>query len=97
MFSFCCAQWLSCLQCIIFPSLGILQCYIEFDAHTIAMLKKPLALGSFGTIMGHLACRHVTIFTSLGALGLPLVVRCATLAFLRCWVLIVLVPVSRFQ
>ncbi len=45
------------LQHIVFPLIGILQHYIEFDACTIAMLKKLLALGSFNTTMGHLTRR----------------------------------------
>jgi hypothetical protein len=55
MFSLCYAQWPSYLQRTIFPSLGILQRYIEFDVRTIAMLQKLLGLKSFSTTMGHLA------------------------------------------
>jgi len=39
------AQQPNYLQDIIFPSPSILQCYTEFDAHTITMLKKLLRLG----------------------------------------------------
>jgi hypothetical protein len=56
MLSFCYAQQLSYLQHTIFPSPSILQCYGEFDAHTIVMLKKLLRSKSFGTMVGHLAC-----------------------------------------
>jgi hypothetical protein len=38
-----------------FPSLGILQHYVEFDIHTIVMLEKLLGVGSFGGSTGHLA------------------------------------------
>jgi hypothetical protein len=72
MFSLCYAQWPSYLQRIVFPSLCILQHSTEFDACTITMLRKLLALGSFGTIMGHLACCQVILFTFLGGLSLPL-------------------------
>jgi hypothetical protein len=57
MFMFYYAQWPNYLQCIVFPSLGILQHYIEFNVHTIVMLEKILVLGLFNTIMGHLV-RH---------------------------------------
>jgi hypothetical protein len=53
MFTFCYAQWLNYLQHNVFPSLGILQHYIEFNVRTIAMLEKLLVLRSFGTIVGH--------------------------------------------
>jgi hypothetical protein len=56
--------------------------YIEFDVRTIAMLEKLLGLGSFSTIVGHLARCQVTFLVSLGGLGLPLVVQRAALVFL---------------
>ncbi len=56
MFSLCYAQRLSYLQCTVFPSLGILQRYTEFDVHIIVMLEKLLGSISFGTIISHLAC-----------------------------------------
>jgi hypothetical protein len=59
---------------ILFPSLGILQRYIEFDARTTTMLKKLLGPGSFGTTMGHLVHCQIIFFVSLGGLGLPLAV-----------------------
>jgi hypothetical protein len=55
MISLCYAQQPCYLQHIVFPSLGLLQHYTEFDVCTIAMLEKLLGLGSFGTAMGHLA------------------------------------------
>jgi hypothetical protein len=75
MLSLCYAQQPSYLQHIVFPSLGILQHYTKFDACTITMLENLLGLGSFGTTMDHLACRQVTLPTSSGGLGLPLMVR----------------------
>jgi hypothetical protein len=54
VFSFCYAQWPNYLQCIIFPSLSILQHYIKFDVCTIIMLEKLLWSRSFGTIVSHL-------------------------------------------
>ncbi len=74
MLLFCYAQWLNYLQHVVFPSPCILQRYIEFHVHTIVMLEKLLRYGSFGTIVGHLACHQVTLPTSLRGLGLPLVV-----------------------
>ncbi len=56
MFSFCYAQRLNYLQYIVFPSLGILQRYTEFDVCSIVMLEKQLGSRSFGTIVGHLVC-----------------------------------------
>ncbi len=56
MFLFCYAPLLGYLKCIVFSSLGILQCYTKFDVYTIAMMEKLLGSRSFGTILGHLAC-----------------------------------------
>jgi hypothetical protein len=97
MLSFCYAQWPNYLHHTIFPSPSILQRYTKFDACTITMLEKILGLGSFGTIVGHLAHCQVTFLTSSGGLGFPLVVQCAILAFLKCWVLIIFALVSHFQ
>jgi hypothetical protein len=74
MFSFCYAQWPSYLQCIIFPSPSILQCYTKFNVRTIAMLEKLLKSRSFGTTVSHLAHCQVTFPISLGGLSLPLMV-----------------------
>jgi hypothetical protein len=73
---------------VIFLSLGSLQQYIEFDARTITMLEKILGLRFFGTIVGHLTHCHVIFLVSLGELGLLSMVQHATLALLKCWVLI---------
>jgi len=70
MLSFCYAQQPSYLHCIIFLSPNILQRYTKFDACTIAMLKKLLGLGSFGTIVGHLAHHQVILLASSRGLGL---------------------------
>jgi len=40
MFSLCYAQRLNYLQCTVFPSLGILQHYTEFDVYIIVMLES---------------------------------------------------------
>ncbi len=74
MFLLCYAQQLNYLQCIIFPSPGILQHYTKFDVYIIVILEKLLKLRSFGTIAGHLAHRQVTFPTFFGGLGLPLMV-----------------------
>jgi hypothetical protein len=63
MFLFCYAQWPNYLQHVVFPSPSILQRYIEFHVHTIAMSKKLLKYGSFGTIVGHwLVIGHSSCF-----------------------------------
>jgi hypothetical protein len=46
IFLLCCAQHSSYLLCTMFPSLGILQHYVEFGACTIATLEKLLGVGS---------------------------------------------------
>jgi len=74
-----------------------LQCYIEFDVHTIVILKKLLGSRSFGTIMGHLARCQVIFFASSRGLGLPSVVQHATPTFLECWALIALALIFHFQ
>jgi hypothetical protein len=55
MLSLCYAQCPSYLLHIIFLFLGLLQHYAKYDAHTIVTLEKLLGVGSFGTIVGHLA------------------------------------------
>jgi hypothetical protein len=37
-----------------FPSLGVLQHYVEFDICTITMLEKLFGAGAFGGSIGHL-------------------------------------------
>jgi len=61
------------------------------------MLEKLLGLRSFGTIVDHLVHHQVTFPTSLGGLGLPLMVQHVAPIFLRCWVLIAPTLVSCFQ
>ncbi len=97
MFPLCYVQWLGYLQHIVLPSPRILLHYTKFDARTITMLEKLLGSKSFGIIMGHLACCQVIFFTSLGGLGLPLVVQRVAPTFLICWDLIVLTLTSCFQ
>jgi len=55
MLSLCYAQCPSYLLHIIFLFSGIWQHYTEYDSHTIITLEKLLGVGSFGTIVGHLA------------------------------------------
>jgi hypothetical protein len=97
MFSFCYAQWPNYLQCIVFPSPGILQHYTKFDACTIVIFKKLLGSASFGTTMGHLAHRQVTLLTFSRGLGLPSMVRRVACAFIGCWAFIIPTLVSCFQ
>ncbi len=61
------------------------------------MLKKLLRSRSFGIIVGHLVHCQVILPTSLGGLGLLLIVRRATPASLGCWALIILALVFHFQ
>jgi hypothetical protein len=55
----------------VFPSLGILQHYVEFNIRTIIMLEKLFSVGSFGGSIGHLKCRQATLLAFLGEFGLP--------------------------
>jgi hypothetical protein len=55
MFLLCYALCPDYLLHIMFPSLGILQHYIEFDTHTIVTFKKLLGEGSFNGSISHLA------------------------------------------
>ncbi len=87
------AQHLSYLLHIVFPFLGILQHYIEFNSCTITRLENLLVVESFNIKIGHLTYLQVTLaFFSWG--HLLLMVRFATFAFLGCWVWIVLAQVS---
>jgi hypothetical protein len=80
-----------------FPSLGILQHYVEFDIHTIATLEKLLGVGPFNGSIGHLV-RHQAIFPiSSSKLGLPFMVHTTSSTFLACWALIALTFVICFQ
>jgi len=97
MFLLCYAQCLGYLLRIMFPSLDILQHYVEFNIHTIITLEKLLGAGSFGGSINHLTCHQATLLTSLGRFGLPYVVWTITPTFLWCWALIALALVTRFQ
>jgi hypothetical protein len=57
-----------------FPFLGILQHYIEFDIHTIATLEKLLGVESFNGYINHLTCCQTIFFASSGGLGLFFIV-----------------------
>ncbi len=100
MFTFYHAQWSGYLQCNIFPSLGILQCYIEFDAHIVAMLEKLWVVlkvkilwhhnGTFGSLSSHYSYLFKGARPSLSALmRYP---HC-----LGCWVLNIPRIVFHFQ
>jgi hypothetical protein len=43
-----------------FPSLNILQHYVEFDTHSIISLEKLFDVRSFGGFIGHLVCFQAT-------------------------------------
>jgi hypothetical protein len=61
------------------------------------MLEKLLRLGSFGTIMGHLARCQVTFLISSRGLNLPLMVQCVAPAFLGCSAIIAHALTFHFQ
>jgi hypothetical protein len=65
-----------------FPSLGILQHYVEFDTHTIVMLENLFVGGSFNGFISHLVHRQATLFTSSSEFSLLFVVQSIALAFL---------------
>jgi hypothetical protein len=77
-----------------FPSLVILQHYVEFNIRTIITLEKLLGVGSFGGYIGHLARCRTTILTSSSML---FEVPTIAFAFLECWALIVPTFVTHFQ
>jgi hypothetical protein len=56
MLVLCCAQHLVYLLRTMFPSLGILQHYVEFHIRTITMLERLLSVGFFNGSINHLAC-----------------------------------------
>ncbi len=66
-----------------FPSLCILQRFVEFDICTIAMLEKLLGAGSFDGSIDHLIHCQAVLPTSNG-LGLLFVVQTFVPAFLKC-------------
>ncbi len=53
MFLLCHAEHLSNLFHTMFPFLGILQHYIEFNIHTIVTLEKLFGVGSFSGFIDH--------------------------------------------
>ncbi len=71
-----------------FPSLCILQHFVEFDTCTIAMLEKLLGAGSFDGSIDHLVHCQAILPTSLNGFGLLFVVQIFVPAFLRCWTFI---------
>jgi hypothetical protein len=80
-----------------FPSPSILQHYAKFNIRTLTTLEKLLGVRSFDGYNGHLACCQATLFISLGDLGFLFVVQTIILAFLGCWVLIILALFICFQ
>jgi hypothetical protein len=97
MLSICYAYCPNYLFCTVFPSLGILQHYAEFDTCTITILEKLLGARSFDCSIHHLARCQTILLTSLNGLGLLFVVQTFPLAFLKCWTLITPALVIRFQ
>ncbi len=82
MLSLCYAQPPSYLICIMFPSLSILQHYVEFDYCIIIMLKKLLGVKSFGGSICHLIHRQATLPASSSRFGLLFLIWTTTPAFL---------------
>jgi len=80
-----------------FPSLGILHHYVEFNTCTITTLEKLLGVGSFDGFISHLVCGQATSFIFSGEFNLPFVVWTLTFTFLGCWALIALALVFHFQ
>jgi hypothetical protein len=80
-----------------FPSLNILQHYIEFDTHSIISLEKLFDVKSFGGSIVHLVCFQAMFLVSLGKFNFLSVVQIVTLSFLGCWALIVFTLVTHFQ
>jgi hypothetical protein len=84
MLSLCYAQRPSYFLHLMFPSLNILQHYVEFNTHTIFTLKKLLGVGSFHGFFDHLVHHQTTLLTSSSGFGLPFVVRIVIFTFLEC-------------
>jgi hypothetical protein len=61
------------------------------------MFKKLLRSRSFGTIVGHLACRQVILLVFSKGLNLPSMIGHVSHTFLGCWALIVPALISHFQ
>ncbi len=55
MFLLCYVSWPGYLLHIMFPSLGILQHYVEFVIRTKTTLEKLFGVGSFGGYINYLA------------------------------------------
>jgi hypothetical protein len=81
---------------MVFPSLGILQHYVEFDTHTIIMLEKLLGVGSFGGSIGHLIHCQATLPIFSNELSFLFMVHTTAPTFLGCWALIILALVICF-
>ncbi len=81
MLLLCYAQHPCYLFHTMFPSLGILQHYVEFNIHTIIMLEKLLGAGSFGGSIGHLVLHQAILLTFSNKLSLPFMVQTTALAF----------------
>jgi hypothetical protein len=96
MLSLCYAQCLNYFLHTMFPSLGILQHYAEFDTCTIATSEKLLGVGSFVHSIGQLVYHQATLPISLGGLCLFFVVQIIAPTFLGCWALIVPTFVTHF-
>jgi hypothetical protein len=88
MLLLCYSQQPSYLLGTKFPSLSILQHYVEFDIRTIVMLEKLLGVRSFGGSIGHLAHCQAIFLAFLGRIGLRYVVQTIAPTFLGCWALI---------
>jgi hypothetical protein len=69
MMSLCYAQHLGYLLCIVFPSLGILQHYVNFDTCIITMLEKLLGVRFFGGFIDHQTCHHAILLIFLSRLA----------------------------
>jgi hypothetical protein len=79
-----------------FPSLGILHHYVEFNTCTITTLENLLGVGSFDGSINHLVHGQATFFVFSDRLNLLFMVRTTTFTFLGCWALIALALVSLF-
>jgi len=57
-----------------FPSLSILQHYVEFNIHIIIMLEKLFSARSFGGSIGHLVIHQTILPAFSNKLSLPFMV-----------------------
>jgi hypothetical protein len=74
MFSLCYAQRPSYLLRTMFPSLGILHHYVEFNTCTITTLEKLFGVGSFDGFISHLVRGQATFLVSSSGRNLLFVV-----------------------